>query len=280
MARLELKLRLRCGAATITDDRDMIDRRRYDLDDTAARHAIVAEGRRQLRAGGFAALPGFVTPAAAAAMAEEGLATLPQAHRRDRMLGAYDIEPGPDMAADHPVRRRHPYRMHVTATDLLPPAGMIRSLYERDDMTELVADLLEETSLHRCADPLLSCAVTIMGEGDQHGWHFDSNDFVVTLLLQKPEQGGDFEFCPGIRSDADQNFAGVAAAMDGAALGLRCPCVEAGTLMLFRGKQSIHRVTPVAGPRRRVIAIFSYDRMPGMMFSERTRLQAVGRTAA
>lgn len=280
MARLELKLRLRCGASTITDDGDMIDRRRYDLDDPAARHAIVAEGRRQLRAEGFAALPGFVTPAAAAAMAEEGLATLPQAHRRDRMLGAYDIEPGPDMAADHPVRRRHPYCMHVTATDLLPPAGMIRGLYERDDMTELVADLLEETSLHRCADPLLSCAVTLMGEGDQHGWHFDSNDFVVTLLLQKPEQGGDFEFCPGIRSDADQNFAGVAAAMDGAARGLRRPCVEAGTLMLFRGKQSIHRVTPVAGPRKRVIAIFSYDRMPGMMFSERTRLQAVGRTAA
>jgi len=280
MTRLELKLRRRCGAATITYDGDMIDRRRYDLDHPAARHAIVAEGRRQLRAEGFAALPGFVTPAAAAAMAEEGLATLPQAHRRDRMLGAYDIEPGPDMAADHPVRRRHPYCMHVTATDLLPPAGMIRSLYERDDMTELVADLLEETSLYRCADPLLSCAVTIMGEGDQHGWHFDSNDFVVTLLLQKPEQGGDFEFCPGIRSDTDQNFAGVAAAMDGAAPGLRRPCVEAGTLMLFRGKQSIHRVTPVAGPRRRVIAIFSYDRMPGMMFSERTRLQAVGRTAA
>ncbi|GIK99465.1 MAG: hypothetical protein BroJett029_36740 [Alphaproteobacteria bacterium] len=280
MARLELKLRRRCRAATITDDRDMIDRWRYDLDDPAARHAIVAEGRRQLRAEGFAALPGLVTPAAAAVMAEEGLATLPRAHRRDRMLGAYDIEPGPDMAADHPVRRRHPYCMHVTATDLLPPAGMIRGLYERDDMTELVADLLEETSLHRCADPLLSCAVTIMGEGDQHGWHFDSNDLVVTLLLQKPEQGGDFEFCPGIRSDADQNFAGVAAAMDGAAPGLRRPCVEAGTLMLFRGKQSIHRVTPVAGPRRRVIAIFSYDRMPGMMFSERTRLQAVGRTAA
>ena len=40
------------------------------------------------------------------------------------------------------------------------------------------------------------------------------------------------------------------------------------------------RVTPVAGPRRRVIAIFSYDRVPGMMFSDRTRLQAVGRTAA
>lgn len=261
-------------------ERDMIGCTGYDLDDPAQRRAVVAEGRRQLRAEGFAALPGFVSARAAAAMAEEALATLPQAHRRDRMLGAYDIEPSPDMAADHPVRRRHPYCMHVTAMDLLPPSGMIRSLYRRDEMTELVADLLEERSLYRCADPLLSCAVTIMGEGDQHGWHFDTNDFVVTLLLQKPKQGGEFEFCPGIRSETDQNFAEVAAAMDGTAPGSRRPRVAAGTLMLFRGKQSIHRMTPVVGPRRRVIAIFSYDRTPGMMFSERTRLQAVGRAAA
>jgi hypothetical protein len=259
---------------------DAIDGALYRLADPEARRAIVAGGRRQLRAEGFAMLPGFVTAEAARLMAEEGLATLARSHRRDRMLGAYDREPEPDMAPDHPLRRRHPYCMHVTAMDLLSPTGPIRSLYDRDDLTALIADLLEEKSLHRCADPLLSCAVTLMGEGDQHGWHFDSNDFVVTLLLQKPELGGEFEFCPGIRTDEDENFAGVAAAMDGTASGLRRPSVEPGTLMLFRGKRSIHRVTPVAGPRRRVIAIFSYDRVPGMMFSDRTRLQAVGRTAA
>lgn len=258
----------------------VIDPVRYPLGDSRSRRAIVDEARRRLHAEGFAELPGFVSPEAARRMAEEGLATLPRSHRRDRMLGAYEREPEPGMAADHPLCRRYPYCMHVTAMDLLSPSGMIRSLYGRDELTELVADLLEETSLHRCADPLLSCAVTIMGEGDQHGWHFDSNDFVVTLLLQKPERGGEFEFCPAIRTDDDQNFAGVAAAMDGAASGLRRPNVEPGTLMLFRGKWSIHRVTPVIGPRKRVIAVFSYDRAPGMMFSERTRLQAVGRTMA
>lgn len=242
-----------------------------------AREAIVDAGRRQLRAEGFAMLPDFLTAETANRMAEEALATLPRSYRRDRMLGAYGRDATPDMAADHPLRRRHPYCMHVTAMDLLSPDGLIRSLYDRDDLTELVADLLEEPQLYRCADPLLSCTVTIMGEGDQHGWHFDSNDFVVTLLLQKPEQGGEFEFCPGIRTDENENYAGVAAVMDGIAPGIRRPKVETGTLMLFRGKHSIHRVTPVVGARKRIIAIFSYDRAPRMLFSERTRLQAVGR---
>ena len=257
----------------------LIDERRYPLGDAAARDRIVAEGRRQLRAEGFAMLPGLIAAETATLMAVEALAALPKAHRRDLLLGAYHDTPRPDMAADHPLRRRHPYCMHVVATDLFRPDGMIRRLYDSAALTDLVADLLEEASLHRCADPLLSCAATVMGEGDQHGWHFDSNDFVVTLLLRKPVAGGEFEFCPGIRSDGDQNFPGVAEVMDGTAPGLRRPQVEVGTLMLFRGKYSLHRVTPVVGPRQRVIAIFSYDRMPGMMFSERTRFQAVGRAA-
>lgn len=259
---------------------DVIDGSRYPLADAEARWAIVEDGRAQLRAGGFAALPGLVTAKTATLMSAEALAAVPAAHRRDRLLGAYHETPTPDMADDHPLRRRHPYCMHVVATDLLPPEGMIRRLYASSALTDLVTDLLEEPSLHRCADPLLSCNATVMGEGDQHGWHFDSNDFVVTLLLQKPVEGGEFEFCPGVRSDGNQNFAGVAEVMDGVAPGLRQPQVEAGTLMLFRGKYAIHRVTPVIGARQRVIAIFSYDRQPGMMFSERTQLQAVGRTAA
>src|SRR3546814_5824637 len=104
--------------------------------------------------------------------------------------------------------------LHVVATDLFPPEGMIRRLYASSALTDLVTDLLEEPSLHRCADPLLSCSATVMGEGDQHGWHFDSNDFVVTLLLQKPVDGGEFEFCPEIRSDGNKNFAGVPGVMD------------------------------------------------------------------
>ena len=36
----------------------------------------------------------------------------------------------------------------------------------------------------------------------QFTWHFDTNDFAVTVLVQPADEGGIFEFVPQIRSDA------------------------------------------------------------------------------
>ena len=81
-------------------------------------------------------------------------------------------------------------------------------------------------------------------EGDEHGWHFDGNDFVVSLLLQAPENGGAFEFAPYIRDEGKENYAAVAAAMDGVPGSVRQKTVRPGTLMIFCGRRALHRVTP------------------------------------
>lgn len=258
--------------------RDLVDIQRYRLDDPAQRRTIVEAGRHGLAEAGCATLPGFVPAAATARMAEEALHLLPATHRRDQMMRAYPNEPEDGFAEDHPRRRRHPFRQNVVGADEFAPDGPIMRLYEWDGLTRLIADLLELPALFRVADPLLRCNVSIMGDGDQHGWHFDSNDFVVSLLLQAPERGGRFVFAPGIRSDDDPNYAGVARAYDGDPAVLRMPTVEPGTLVLFRGRNSVHRVTPIEGARARIIALFSYDRRPDMHFSERSRMNVLGRT--
>ena len=48
-----------------------------------------------------------------------------------------------------------------------------------------------------------------MPEGGGHNGHFDSADFVITLMLRKPEQGGDFECVPNLRSANEENYDGV-----------------------------------------------------------------------
>jgi hypothetical protein len=259
---------------------DLIAVERYRLDDEGEHATILAEARRQLAAEGCAMLPGFVRPAAAAAMADEIQALVPRAHRRDVMLNAYGPPPDADLPPDHPRARTHPYCMHVVASDLFASDGPVMRLYLWDGLTRLIASALGEAELHRCADPLLRCNATVMGAGDQHGWHFDSNDFVVTVLLQAASRGGEFEFAPGIRDDTDPAQAEVAAAMDGTSPRLRRLRASPGTLILFRGKHALHRVTPIDGQTRRIIAIFSYDRRPDMQFSDRTRLRAVGRTSS
>ena len=47
--------------------------------------------------------------------------------------------------------------------------------------------------------------------------------------------------------------------------------------MIFQGRRALHRVTPVEGARSRIVALFSYDRRPDMVFPERVRLSSVGR---
>ncbi|MBL8703052.1 MAG: 2OG-Fe(II) oxygenase [Alphaproteobacteria bacterium] len=257
---------------------DLIDAARYPLADAAARARIVAAGRKGLAHEGCAMLPRFVTPAGTAAMAAEAMRLLPRSNRRDLQLCAYANQSADGFPADHPRRRVSPFRQHVIGADDFAPDGPVMRLYRWDGLTRLVADLLELPALHRVADPLLSCNVTIMGEGDQHGWHFDSNDFVVSLLLQAPERGGHFVFAPGIRSESDPNYDRVARALDGDPAVLRMPEVSPGTLALFRGKHSIHRVTPIEGARPRIIALFSYDRRPDMNFTERSRMNVLGRS--
>ena len=51
-----------------------------------------------------------------------------------------------------------------------------------------------------------------------------------------------------------------------------------GTLALFRGTRSLHRVSPVVEGPTRLIALLSFDRDPGMVFPAKAQLNNTGRT--
>ena len=51
-----------------------------------------------------------------------------------------------------------------------------------------------------------------------------------------------------------------------------------GTLMLFEGRYSLHRVTPIVrADAARYVALFGYDTKPGTMSSELLKLVRYGR---
>ena len=87
---------------------------------------------------------------------------------------------------------------------------------------------------------------------------FDGADAVVTLMLQPPLGGGQFEYVPMLRSADNENLEGVRRLLQGDRSGIRSMSGTAGTLALFRGHYSPHRVTTVTGPRPRIIAVLSY----------------------
>jgi hypothetical protein len=256
---------------------DLVDLERYPLSDDAAFAPIADSCRRQLQESSFASLPGFLKAGVAQVMTTEVLDAIPRAYRREQSFSAYDEASSLKFAPDHVRRRIHMSRQFVVAMDVLRQSGLLRTLYRNETLTRRIAQMLNEPLLFPLADPVMGCTATVMYDGDTHGWHFDLNDFVVSILLQAPDAGGTFDFAPNIRDDRDENYAGVAAALDGRSEAVRSVKVEAGTLLLFCGRRALHCVPPVSGSVPRVIALFSYDRHAGVRYDSDIYARVVGR---
>ena len=82
-------------------------------------------------------------------------------------------------------------------------------------------------------------------------------------MYQQAEAGGDFDYCPGLRDEHDENYPGVQKVLLGDPGGVvRLPS-SPGTLAVFRGQHALHRVTPVSGPRPRINSVLTYGERPG-----------------
>jgi len=116
-----------------------------------------------------------------------------------------------------------------------------------------------------------------MGDGDELQWHFDQTDFVVSLALQDADAGGDFEVSPFIRSADDEHYDAVARVLGGDHADVVTLPMTPGTLLVFAGRHSLHRVSPIAGDTVRLVGLFGYETQPGTMSSELLKEVRYGR---
>ena len=254
-------------------DLGIVDLARWPIDalDGVAGRAMVSGLKAAMERDGYCLLPGFLAPATAARLATEVESfadrAWPGIDRATPYYGRVDPDLPAELPEDHPRRRTSPRRMAQIAYDLIPADNGLRHLYEFAAMPGFLAAVLGTPPLHPMACRYQSVNISVMGDGGCQNWHFDGAEFSTTLMLQKPEAGGDFECVPRLRSVGDENYAGVTRVMDGDRSGVVPIPVEAGTLMIFRGEHSLHRVAPVSGPRRRLLVIFHYDTRPGLIGS-------------
>ena len=175
----------------------------------------------------------------------------------------------------HPLRRKGKRRLAQVAADLIPANFLLSQLYHSDEMREFLSAICAQP-VYRNRDPYQSLNISVMGEGGCQQWHFDSGTMVTTLLLQAPEDGGVFEYAPAIRSETDENFAAVQAVLDGHSDRVVQNRLRAGTLSLFRGHYSLHRVTEVIGKRERIQAILGYATRPDLYGSRESSILHYG----
>ena len=142
------------------------------------------------------------------------------------------------------ARRQHSSKLTIAWDEVLDTSPL-RVLYGWDPLTEFIARALKIPRLYRYGDKLAACSLAVFHAGDELGWHFDRAAFAVTVMLQPAASGGEFDYVPGLRPEAGDDPTALLATLEGQGASPRQLVNAPGTLSLFRGHRSLHRVTPV-----------------------------------
>jgi hypothetical protein len=261
--------------------REILDLDRFPLDKpgTPAWSNLVKRCQADLADSGMFNLEGFVKPdALARGMAEikPVMETLSFVHKRSHNI--YFRKEVPGLDAEHPALRKVDTVNHTVCGDQIPQSVPLW-IYEWPQFAVFLAATMDKETLFAMRDPLARVNVMSYREGEALNWHFDRSEFTTTLLLQEPSGGGEFQYRSDLRSDDDPNYDGVARLLEGKDPEVKTLKLSAGTLNVFKGKNTLHRVTPCKGPRERYIAVFSYYEKPGVMFSKEEQIGFYGRAA-
>jgi len=199
------------------------------------------------------------------------------AHRSYNRTNVYFTADDPSLPADHPERRFYDRSNAFVPADNFGPDSILRAIYEWPAFAPFIQAALEEEKFYRYANPLADVIINVVEEGGGFPWHFDTNNYTVTLAIQNGEAGGLFEYVPWARSATDENYDGVAAVLDGRSDQVKALALEPGDLQIFKGRYALHRVSPVEGARPRYVGIFSFVEEPDMVAKPERCQQLYGR---
>lgn len=260
---------------------DIVDTRRYPLDDPddPVWREVVARARDDLRGRGATVLRDVVRPERQELLRAQGDEVAGAAHTEVAEVNVYNTDPDPALPDDHPARVVLQRRNAFVARDRIPAGHLVQRLYAHPGLHRLLAACFEIPAVHPLADPFAGLTLNVVAPGGDHPWHFDTNELAVSLLTRAPEDGGVFEYCPDLRAAGDENRAGVRAVLDGDRGPVRRLELRPGDLQLFRGRFSLHRVSPVHGVSPRHAAILAFSERPGVVGSPTRTRQLFGRVA-
>lgn len=259
----------------------LLDLERYPIDRPESPPCLhlLARCRAALAAEGLFNLTGFMRPEAVArAIAGLGAKMAGESFLHTRDHNIYFKREIPGLPADHPALKRRKTVNRTLCADQLAE-NPLTTIYEFQPLADFLAAVMKKPALYRMADPLARFNVMAYRDGETLNWHFDRSEFTSTLLLQAPEAGGEFVYRCDLRTADDPNYDRVAELLQGRDDKVRRLRLEPGTLNVFKGRNTAHKVSTVRGPRERIIAVLSYYEKPDVRFTPEERLGFYGRSS-
>lgn len=253
---------------------------RYPIDQlgSAAGRRLIEWCQDERRTRSVFSLPGFLTKEGLAECLGVANASAPHAfYSREVHNPIFSRDDHRSLPAEHPWRHYESKQLSYIANDAIPPESVLQQLFDWPVLKNFVATVLGFEQLYPLADPLGALSVNMLANGDHLGWHFDTNDFIVALPLQTASRGGLYEYCPYIWDRQSPDWQPVSNVLNGDRELVQSVPYEAGSLVVFCGRYSLHRVTAVEGRRTRLVALLAYDRAPGTTLSESIRMHIYGK---
>ena len=182
------------------------------------------------------------------------------------------------------IDKKDPLNIEVTSDkgcvphDLINKKSDLNQLYQSNDFKNFLIKVLNVKNIYPYKDTLSSINYNYYQNKQQLGWHFDNASFAITLMIQSPDAGGIFEYIDKGRdyknNYIDKNFINEV-------LNNKIKCkkllVEPGTLILFYGRNYLHRVTPVESKKPRILVTLNYNEEQNIELSKNARLTFFGR---
>ncbi len=163
--------------------------------------------------------------------------------------------------------------------DLIPLESDLVTLYNSSDFIQFLETILDINKIYPYKDTLSSINYNYYERNQQLGWHFDNATFAITLMIQSPDSGGVFQYINEGRN-FEKSF--INKKLIESVLKNNYPVnelsVQPGTLILFYGRNYLHRVTPVNSDKCRILVTLNYNLEEGVELSKNARLTFFGRT--
>ncbi len=230
---------------------------------------------------GLLSMPDFLTSKSLKFIQDESKSQYKHAYFNPQKHNVYLKPFDSNYSSEHPRNKLVKSSKGCITDDLIDFNSPLRHLYNSLIFKNFISFITNEEGLYPYEDDYSSINIHYARKGEELGWHFDNSSFAITLMINSVSQGGEFEYTNCIRGkniSLSKEYKNVSDVLNNKHVSKKIS-MKSGGMLLFNGKDSMHRVTKVNCNETRILAVLAYNKEPGISLSKSAQQTFYGKVS-